>query len=77
MKTEDAIVEAATARTMVVGTGVVLRALDDGGPNVILQRVTPRTSQVWRVVPRAQLARHIEEWADEQGISLPDEPGDR
>jgi hypothetical protein len=51
-------------------TGRLLRKVSVTESSVRLEVVTPKSKKTWRVVPIADIPKHVEDWAKENGVSV-------
>ena len=61
--------------TLIMTTGRLLRKIPVTENSVRLEVVTPKTKKTWRVVPIADVPKHVEDWAKENGVIASEEGG--
>lgn len=61
--------------TLIMTTGRLLREIPMTENSVKLEVVTPKSKKTWRVVPIADISKHVEDWAKENGVIASEEGG--
>ena len=57
-------------KTLVLASGCLLRSVEASAKSVRLEVVTPRGKKSWRIVPKTDVSKHVEDWAKIHGITL-------